>query len=352
MKVRVQTMNSYEARIANTQLDESELERQTDLECEGHVTVDKACICWDSKSEHYRPYLFLAGRVDSISGNFLNNVTEVTFPTLRSKPRVNYRYDFSREELSDLCKKGLYEKGFDVPTIFTNNEDGFELPMKCDVCSIKNQNVPIMFVNINNPFLMDITAETCGYDLADYFEYQEVAKTGPVIEDTFLSDEKDVVKDDLFHMDEEITKTPEMPKELTEEERTLKRVLNQVEDYTVTKAEERSESLELKQKFVAPANPNDVDKIRKEIEQSGIDVALQKAKEDQDNGREVKPVVMNESGHVTYGDEKPFTESESEDVENSVETVEKKKTVPIRMNELAEESDAIDRENSDENSFI
>lgn len=248
MKVTVQGMNSYEAHVANTRLPESDLERQTSMYCTGRVFVKQADIRFGGEKEHYRPYLWLSGEVHSLKGSFLNDVTEMTFPKNKVYPTVDYRYEFTNQQLSELDMKGLHDDGFAVPDIFLDNY--FELPMSCDVCSVKGTEAPVMFVNVNQPYNNEINMESSGYNLASYFEKTEVPEKIVEVEEEIQRDEiEDMFTDEPVTQQEQQqqetveAEKPEIKRELTPEEKMLQTSLSHIEEYTNEKVKERQERL-------------------------------------------------------------------------------------------------------------
>lgn len=240
MKIHVQDMNSYEARVANRSLSEEELIRDYGLECEGKVLVTQAFLSHKGSEEKFRPYLRLMGEVHSISGDFPQGITEAVFSEEKDCPRIDYRYDFTNEELSDLCAKGLFDEGFSIPRIFIRNT--FELPMTCDVCMVKGMEVPVMFVGIDKPYNQEISHQTSGYRLADYFEQAKP------IDKAFVEDILDYSEEvtDMFQPEDTVEKEPveaEVKKEPTERDKLLHRVLQRAEEYTKARVSERAKFL-------------------------------------------------------------------------------------------------------------
>lgn len=276
MKVMAQGMNSYEARVANTHLPESDLDRQTNVICEGSVFVKQASIRYGSEREHYRPYLQLNGEVHRIKGKFLNGVTEMTFPKEKGYPQVDYKYDFTNDELSDLDKKGLHDDGFRIPDIFLNNY--FELPMVCNVCSVKGTNVPVMFVSVERPYNMEINNVVSGYDLASYFEQAKVNEVVPEHEEAVHFDETEnmIVEDEPVH---EIPKPvePEIRRELTPTEQLIQNSLDNIENYTTKKVLERQQRLDAAKSAESSDYVVDEHDIMDEITRDSASAAVEKA---------------------------------------------------------------------------
>lgn len=64
-----------------------------------------------------RPYLVVEGYAKKCLGNFYENIVGLTFENDNvSNAFVRMKYNFSNEELSDLCELGLFEEDFTFPT--------------------------------------------------------------------------------------------------------------------------------------------------------------------------------------------------------------------------------------------
>lgn len=178
MKVLVQSTKSHLSRIASTRFSDDQLIRQEEIPCEGDVFVTLAFIDYEGVQNNHRPFLHLVGEIKGIRGTFPCNVDEVTFGDTRFCPRVEYCYQFSNQELAELCEKGLFDKGFKCPDIFRENT--FELPMTCSCTAIRQEQkneVPLMFIEIEHPYNLETSSELSGYNLASYFEDQKVIPT-------------------------------------------------------------------------------------------------------------------------------------------------------------------------------
>lgn len=217
MKVRAFAMDGQLARTAQSSIDPDGLEYANGILCEGDVSIKQAYIKQGTMKEHYRPYLVLDGEVTGIRGDFPNNVSEVHFSDEHRRVDVSYQYQFSNEELASMCQKGLFDDGFEVPQIMTDN-NGFQLPMVCDCFAVNVSEIPILFVKVQSQYNMEIESDTCGYTLGDYFE-QAVVK-----EDEFLEDEDMQLmdfdeEDSLFEANKQEEPAPEVVE--SEEDKTL-----------------------------------------------------------------------------------------------------------------------------------
>lgn len=235
MKAHVLSTNSHLAHTACSCLPDDQLEQQSGIPCEGTIFMKQAFIGYAGAQERYRPYLHLCGEVRSVRGQFPCNVTEVTFGESRLCPKVEYHYEFSNEELADLCKKGLFEKGFACPDIFFDNE--FELPMTCSCTALKQEledDVPILFIGVEDAYNLSTSSALSGYSIANYFE--EVKQQ----QDEFLTmDEPEYAElshtEDIFEATEEETlEEPEVEteevNELSDDEKLLQKAFDNIQN--------------------------------------------------------------------------------------------------------------------------
>lgn len=248
MKVNVQRMDSHLSRIAKMRFNDK-LDEQNNLECEGEVFVTNTFLGYDEQNMH-RPYLRLLGDVKSIKGKFPCGVTEAIFSDNHTCPKVDYRYNFTNEELAELCTKGLFDNGFKCPDIFVENV--FELPMTCSVRAVvpeKSADAPLLFINIDNQYNLETSHESSGYSITKYFEEvkPEDVKNKDLNEVEFRDiDDKDL----LFNEEtkaEPVAETEELVQkepELSEEERVLvnafENIKNRVDDKLVQDNIEKS----------------------------------------------------------------------------------------------------------------
>lgn len=119
--------------------------------------------------QNYRPYLTLIGNVRNIVGDFSNNVNEVYFGE-DDKIDVSCIYDFTDDEIKDLIDKGIYNDTFKTPDDLVGQV--MEIPVSCNVLSIQNTEIPITFVEIDDPHRVYLTTESTGYKLSNYFVNQ------------------------------------------------------------------------------------------------------------------------------------------------------------------------------------
>lgn len=237
MKVRVQKMDSHLGRVVNTIFNSDSIQKEEHLECEGDVFVTQSFIGYDGERDMHRPHLRLIGEVKAIRGDFPHGITEASFGgDRRSCPRVEYRYNFTNQELSDLCKKGLFDKGFVCPDIFFENT--FQLPMKCSCDAVlpeTKKDAPLLFISVENQYNLETSYEESGYPIAAYFE-EVKARVDEMVDDIEFSDMEDM--DDILFKDdnalEPITEPVVAEKEITEEDillaETFANIRDRVED--------------------------------------------------------------------------------------------------------------------------
>lgn len=135
--------------------------------------------------QHYRPYLTLIGNVRNIVGDFSNNVNEVYFGE-DDKIDVSCIYDFTDDEIKDLIDKGIYNDTFKTPDDLVGQV--MEIPVSCNVLSIQNTEIPITFVEIDDPHRVYLTTESTGYKLSNYFVNQGMTNSKTISKQ--ISEEK------------------------------------------------------------------------------------------------------------------------------------------------------------------
>ena len=70
-----------------------------------------------------RPYLMVEGYANECIGNFHKNIVGLTFEKDNvSNTYVRFKYQFSNDELANLCQLGLFEEGFNFPTKLEEDE--------------------------------------------------------------------------------------------------------------------------------------------------------------------------------------------------------------------------------------
>ena len=226
MKILAQSIFGNVARLAKTRY--QELDSNQDILCRGDVFVEDANLLYGNETHDHRPYLKLRGYVNHLYGEFPYGITEVDFGlggVGETKPDVEFNYNFTDDELAILTQKGLFNKGFEVPIVLTEQEFK-ELPLECDVLSVppeRQDDAPLLFIGINSAYEIPLNSKNSGYELTGYFdkivvkEAEQVAELESPIEHI---EEKDLV-DDLFEKDEstnELASEEEILPELSEED--------------------------------------------------------------------------------------------------------------------------------------
>ncbi|MGP1405064.1 hypothetical protein [Filifactor alocis] len=70
-----------------------------------------------------RPYLMVEGYANECIGNFHKNIVGISFEKGNvSNTYVRFKYQFSNDELANLCQLGLFEEGFQFPTKLEEDE--------------------------------------------------------------------------------------------------------------------------------------------------------------------------------------------------------------------------------------
>lgn len=95
------------------------------------LETDNAYLHFGGPKENYRPYLVLSGHPVGFEGDFPGNVKRLNYDKESDKEPVEYIYELSRKNLANMCAKGLYEPGFEVPDIIKHNV--FYVPCNCEM---------------------------------------------------------------------------------------------------------------------------------------------------------------------------------------------------------------------------
>lgn len=226
MKILAQSIFGNVARLAKTRY--QELDSNQDIPCRGDVFVEDANLLYGNETHDHRPYLKLRGYVNHLYGEFPYGITEVDFGlggVGETKPDVEFNYNFTDDELAILTQKGLFNKGFEVPIVLTEQEFK-ELPLECDVLSVppeRQDDAPLLFIGINSAYEIPLNSKNSGYELTGYFDKIVVKEVEQVVElESPIEhiEEKDLV-DDLFEKDEstnELASEEEILPELSEED--------------------------------------------------------------------------------------------------------------------------------------
>lgn len=304
--VSVEGFGSHNGRLAMTTLPDDDLERVSGVPCEADVHITSAHLLHHLQDEYHRPYLDMQGEVRSLRGDFPGNVTEVRFPEGKDGyPKVSFEYEFTDEELSELCLKGMFGPGFKVPqTVFDND---YELPVECSVCLVKRTDVPVLFVDVERPYNRRLDAETSGYMLGSYFDYAQKQEEDEFVADNDyeVGDVEDLFEGDREKMQERVEELEERPEEtLTAEEKDLLKKLRRVIDGVAADAEERE-----KKKLEGAEVTESIEELEQAAKEGSIAEAKRQALEDEKQGLEPEPITTAQDGTKVYGDGKRVRKS-------------------------------------------
>lgn len=171
MKSFVRELNSV-AGSDLARLDDTQVARFDNVPMNATIVTDSAFMAfrspWDRDYPN-RPYLHLMGQLRALKGTLPYGVNDAVYD--KKGPRVDMFYEFTNDQLANLVKKGLYEKGFEVPDLIKNAE--LELPVSCNVAVVKpNSEVqfPLVFAHVDGLRDMTLTNQNSGYNLETYFE--------------------------------------------------------------------------------------------------------------------------------------------------------------------------------------
>lgn len=148
-----------------------------DVEMESTVVVDTAVLEFDGPEKGHRPWLRISGTLSGLRSHqrLPFGVEELTFGA-DSPTQMDYRYDFTPEQLSELVStKGLYSGEAAVTEHAVGIE--WELPGRADLLMIVPEDMeqpPTVFVEIHDQNSHTIDQESSGYELIEYFVDREV----------------------------------------------------------------------------------------------------------------------------------------------------------------------------------
>ena len=189
-------------------------EEYRDFSCTAHMQAEDVFLDYRPKTdENYpnRPYLLLRGSCIKLTGNLPYDVSELDLDSENSSD-IEILYEFSDEELSDLCSKGLFNKDFKVPDKFYSLD--YTMDVNCDfeafqTTNEKGENIPIIIYHINDSISREYSQNDFGESFAEYFEsinkpvhrqvsVQEQVENVPdyVIENELQADENEMVADE------------------------------------------------------------------------------------------------------------------------------------------------------------
>lgn len=173
MKIPALTMNDPE--VVRVLRDGAEMIQ--DVECDATVFVSDVELGEHGPEVRHRPYLHITGEMRSLfpKKQLPAGVDEVT-----SRPNLGQRFDvfyeFDDDQIKDLVGKGYYRSDFEIPQIMSNTE--YEFPVKADFLILHpeaEEDVPVVFVGVDERAGLVLDLQTSGYDLAEYFEQSRQA---------------------------------------------------------------------------------------------------------------------------------------------------------------------------------
>lgn len=141
--------------------------------------VEKAVIAFDGPEHGYRPFMLVEGYLTALkpTEEMVYGITEV-FWNDKETISLQYRYDFSDEQIKDLIdKKGLYQEGFSAPQDLVDKE--WLLPGMADFFIVAPEDFespPILFATLKDPTSNVVNELSSGYELVEFFDDKTVQK--------------------------------------------------------------------------------------------------------------------------------------------------------------------------------
>lgn len=150
----------------------------------------------DDKTCKGRPYIHLddgkVTKVYAVNDNLPCGVILAQF-TQEDAPTISLDWELDNNELEKLVKKGLFGSNYDIdptgnnpkpkdsvkiPPLFTEVEWD-RIPVKADVRAMESEGVPVMSIDIVEPFNLKTNSRVSGYDdVSQYFAPQEFYAEG------------------------------------------------------------------------------------------------------------------------------------------------------------------------------
>lgn len=216
-------MDDHLASVAQ-RLPENAVTKLEDVECQADVKIHMLYMSsksWFDSETPGRPYLHMQGVCNALHGDLPYGLKELKLKESEGIP-VDVFYEFTDDELSELVGKGLYNKGFKCPDSIKT--DALKIPVYCNfnvVLPVNETDLPVVFADIADRRVVDISHETTGYRFADYFETLHPELATEYDYDFEIGDLDESL--DLFaHEDKpEFTPEPEVKEPLSEDELRL-----------------------------------------------------------------------------------------------------------------------------------
>lgn len=190
-----------------------------------HLQIQQAFIEFSGPRTRHKPRLVLQGKPLKFIGDFPDQISECRLVRESDQQLLSYNYELTRYNLSDLCKKGLFEPGFQVPNIIRHNT--MELPCRCDLVTVKSDgdesldgpDPMLVFIRVRDGSRDKEQNSLVCFDTDRIIDGREVPGSGYVISDYF-----EAMPDNGYVMSEE----PEAMDDLESEyigmsQRTLQR---------------------------------------------------------------------------------------------------------------------------------
>lgn len=279
MRIPGKTMDDHLADVAR-QLPHGSFVDMQDVECNASIYPSQVFLAFRNgfdRDNPHRPYMHIVGECRGLrksdNAPFYGDVDELSFDEDKGIP-VDIFYEFTDAELSRMVGLGMYRRGFECPSIIRESE--LEMPVYCEIRVVEPQSeddVPVLFANIEDRHTIETSEAECGYTFGDYFEQAQAHEDE--FEDTFdeFGDYDELAHEDLFGDDEhrfedeaEQEHAPELtPQELAVEqhyenirERVEERHLRNVPHKELKPREHQAEAEEADDTFVAHEVAKDV----------------------------------------------------------------------------------------------
>lgn len=208
MRIPGKTMDDHLADVAR-QLPHGSFVDMQDVECNASIYPSQVFLAFRNgfdRDNPHRPYMHIVGECRSLRKSddtpFYGDVDELSFGEDKGIP-VDIFYDFTDAELAHMVGLGMYRRGFECPGIIRESE--LEMPVYCEIRAVEPQaedDVPVLFANIEDRHTIEVNAENCGYTFGDYFEQAQAPDDD--FNDAFddFGDYDELAREDLFGDDE------------------------------------------------------------------------------------------------------------------------------------------------------
>lgn len=174
MKLPIKNLNSpLGARLSIE--DEKSVLKPKEVNMMADAVIDNVLLSYRSpydKQHPNKPYLHIKGHISHLFGRLSYGVTSLEYDK-SDAPTIDAFYEFNNGQLKHLVDLGLYEPNFRL-----NHDDligqALNMPVTCDFCILKphkdkGQQYPIVFGDIQDLHLIQLTYQNSGYDLSQYF---------------------------------------------------------------------------------------------------------------------------------------------------------------------------------------